>query len=87
METNPAVQSSLIDERDVVSEILKPTFRVTFIEAQEHDTYRLVGSLRQAQTWTQEHQEGRDYILYVEIPSDHEEAKFMVARLEGTITE
>lgn len=87
VEMNQVIQSSLIDERDAVSEILEPTFRVTFIEAQQHDTYRLVGSLSQAQTWTQEQRDGRDYILYVEIPSDHEDAKFVVARLEGSVFE
>lgn len=87
METNQGIQPSLIDERDVVSEILRPAFRVTFIEAQQRDTYRLVGSLSQVQTWTQDQREGRDYILYVEIPSDYEDAKFVVARLEGTVLE
>lgn len=82
-----SVSWSAVDERDVVAELLSPSFRVTFVEANRHDTYRLVGSLTQVKSWIREQRGDRDYILYVEIPREYEAAKFLVARLEGTISE
>lgn len=71
----------LIDERDAVTIIDDPCFRVVFIDGTNHETYAVEGSLEEVQSWVAESGRRGRHVIYAEVPIEAEPGNVTLVRV------
>lgn len=80
--SNSQLRATLVDPRDIVSEIETPVFRVYFMNRMNASSeHRLENcDVEAALQWARENQEDRSYDLWVEYPNSDEKGLLLLLR-------